>query len=140
MGQFHGDSEGDSRGITAPSSGRRVLRAASKALEPICAPKGIGPSAAGHFSCKAATSKGAAMGAMGADHGPPQSCRRLRLCGSWERRPCPRCGSTCFGREKADEAMAAPKGHGPLDSAGFSPAADVFRGSPDGAMIVLVDP
>jgi hypothetical protein len=51
-----------------------VLLAVSKkkAVEPICAPKGIGPRPVGHFSCKAATSKGAAMGAMGADHGPPR--------------------------------------------------------------------
>jgi hypothetical protein len=45
--------------------------ASKKAFELICAPKGIVPSAADHFSCKAALFKGAAMGAMGADHGPP---------------------------------------------------------------------
>src|SRR5204862_3712157 len=39
-------------------------------------PKASAPKQLGHFSCKKVTSKGAAMGAMGADHGP-QSCRRF---------------------------------------------------------------
>jgi hypothetical protein len=41
-------------------------------MERICAPKGVGPLHRAHFSCKAATSHGAAMAAVGADHGPPQ--------------------------------------------------------------------
>jgi hypothetical protein len=51
-----------------------------KALEPICAPKGVGPSAVTHCSCKAATSEGAAMGAS-VPIMDPRSWRRPRLCG-----------------------------------------------------------
>ena len=49
-----------------------VLHDLDQALESICAPKGVGPREPRIFPCKAATSKGAAMGAVGADHGPPQ--------------------------------------------------------------------
>src|ERR1043166_1914970 len=54
-----------------PPLGQYFARLLIEPPKLICAPKGIGPSAADHFSCKTATSKGAAMGAVGADHGPP---------------------------------------------------------------------
>jgi hypothetical protein len=101
------------RGRTpCPRCGNTCARL-EKALELMCAPKGVGPRPVGHFSCKAATFKGAAMGAHGGRSWTPTG--GLRPCGSCERRPCPRCGSTSreCQRKKALELMCAPKGGGP---------------------------
>jgi hypothetical protein len=59
------------------------------------------------------------------------SCRRLRLCGSWERRPCPRCGSTCSGREKGRQAHRCPKERGWCTPT-FPPANRPFLGRSKG--------
>jgi hypothetical protein len=42
--------------------------------------------------------------------------------------------------KKADESIAAPKGHGPRTPAGFSLQTSRFKGPPEGAMIATMDP
>jgi hypothetical protein len=48
-----------------------LLLARVEALELMCAPKGVGPSAVVDFSCKAALSEGVAMGAARPIMDPP---------------------------------------------------------------------
>jgi hypothetical protein len=43
----------------------------------MCAPKGIGPRKPRIFPCKVATSEGAEVGPLGADHGPRSSGVRV---------------------------------------------------------------
>jgi hypothetical protein len=61
----------------------------------------------------------------------------------WGRRLYPRRGSTsrveADGR-KADESIAAPKGHGPPDPAAFPLQTGVFLGATMGAMMAVADP
>jgi hypothetical protein len=73
-----------------PAARKRVQQRHST---PFAYPKTSVPENRGSFPCKAATSEGADVGAMGADHGPPQS-PAVAPCATWRRRSCPRCGST----------------------------------------------
>ena len=71
-----------------------------KALAAMCAPKGVGPGHLGHFSCKKA-SEGAEEGAKRCRSWTPRSAAAgASARGSWGRRSCRRCGSTCSRREK----------------------------------------
>jgi hypothetical protein len=68
-----------------------LLASASDArqpLEPICAPKGIGPAHPGYFPCKTATSEGAQSGAMGRSR-PPAAAAGHACAPNWRGRVMP---------------------------------------------------
>jgi hypothetical protein len=112
--------------------------------ESIPAPKGRESWPLSGYSCKSVVFRVPQWGAMTSVMAPPTTPSALprfgpegRLTGG--RRLCPRCGSTsrvC----KAGESIAAPKGHGPPDSATFSLQTRAFVGAAKGAMIRFMDP
>ena len=90
---------------------------ARQADESIAAPKGDGPGPLRAFSLQTTRFRGPPEGAVIAimDPGKPTPVNGAR-------RLCPRCGSTCARRERAEESIPVPKGHGPPGPQTFSPA------------------
>ena len=108
----------------------RVCKA--KQIELICAPKRIGPRRSRRFPCKSATSESAVKRAKVPIMDP--SGRRLRLCGSWERRPCPPLWQYFSRlRRKALDRMCAPKRVGPRRSSRLPCKSATSEGAVEGA-------
>jgi uncharacterized C2H2 Zn-finger protein len=117
-------------------------RRKKKALEPMCAPKGVGTLVQRTFSLqiRAATSE-CHVGAKGADHGPPQlpavTVVRDLVGGS-----CPRCGSTWrrVDRKRHSTPSAPQKTSAPSAVTHFSCKAATSGVPKLGAMVPIMDP
>jgi hypothetical protein len=136
-----GAGRGDRRPLLSPHWARRpspvvpVLGAArqKKADDPICAPKGSAPPPVAYFACKATTSRGAEVGAVGADHGrlAAGGCLCGRAGGGGH---APVVAVLLAPAKKALARVCAPKGIGPAPTSHFPCKAARSGGCRSGAM------